>query len=98
MISKFELTSIQVRSVYRIAEYAQGYDGYLRTTEAYFYALDSLPLFLAISIWVLVWPPRIVNSSAQPFADSRYGMTSSAQRPAAERSDSSSTTPKILQV
>lgn len=53
---------ILIRSVYRIAEFAQGYDGKLRTTEAYFYALDSLPLFLAIAVWAVVWPPAYLRA------------------------------------
>lgn len=38
----------QVRSAFRIAEFSEGYTGYIPTHEAYFYCLDSIPLLLAI--------------------------------------------------
>ncbi|KAH9912262.1 RTA1-like protein, partial [Epithele typhae] len=40
---------ILVRCVYRVSELSQGYHGHLATTEVFFYALDSLPLFVAIA-------------------------------------------------
>ncbi|RXK37328.1 hypothetical protein M231_05394 [Tremella mesenterica] len=49
---------ILIRSAYRVAEYASGRFGYLMTHEWPFYALDSLPLFLAILPWAVVWPPQ----------------------------------------
>lgn len=51
----------QVRSVFRIAEYAQGYFGYLATHEGYFYALDALPIFLCIACFTVFWPPIIFD-------------------------------------
>ncbi len=37
------------------------YNGYLVTHEGYFYLLDSLPLLCAISLFVIVWPPLVLN-------------------------------------
>lgn len=53
--------SFQVRSFFRIAEYAQGYFGYLATHEGYFYALDALPIFLCIACFTVFWPPIIFD-------------------------------------
>ncbi|ORX38218.1 RTA1 like protein-domain-containing protein [Kockovaella imperatae] len=52
---------IMIRCIYRIIEYSQGYDGYIPTHEVFFYTLDSLPLFLAISVWTVIWPPSYIN-------------------------------------
>ncbi|KAJ7108401.1 RTA1 like protein-domain-containing protein [Mycena crocata] len=51
---------ILIRSVFRIAEFAGGYDGFLAYHEGYFYLLDSLPLWIAMSLYCLVWPPRFL--------------------------------------
>ncbi|KAF8714456.1 RTA1 like protein, partial [Rhizoctonia solani] len=48
---------IFIRSIFRTIENSQGFDGHLATTEVYFYVLDTLPLFLAILVFVLTWPP-----------------------------------------
>ncbi|GHJ90211.1 hypothetical protein NliqN6_6613 [Naganishia liquefaciens] len=50
-----------VRSFFRIAEYAQGYFGYLATHEGYFYALDALPIFLCIACFTVFWPPIVFD-------------------------------------
>ena len=50
----------QIRSVYRTIELSQGFEGHLATIEAYFYALDTLPLFLAVAVYVPFWPGRFV--------------------------------------
>ena len=47
---------LQIRCIYRVIEFSQGYRGYIPTHEVFFYTLDSLPLFLAIIVWVFVWP------------------------------------------
>ncbi|KAL0571029.1 hypothetical protein V5O48_010936 [Marasmius crinis-equi] len=52
---------ILVRSVYRTIEFAEGFFGHLATTEAYFYALDTLPLFVAIAVYVPFWPGRLMR-------------------------------------
>ena len=40
------------------------------THEGYLYALDSLPLLLSISVFVVVWPPRVMNESSPYFEGS----------------------------
>ncbi|CCO37308.1 Protein RTA1 [Rhizoctonia solani AG-1 IB] len=48
---------ILIRSVFRTIELSEGYGGHLATTEGYFYALDTLPLFIGIAVFVVTWPP-----------------------------------------
>ena len=45
-----------------MSELSQGYQGHLATTEAFFYALDSLPLLLAIVVYVPFWPARMIRT------------------------------------
>ncbi|KZP15033.1 hypothetical protein FIBSPDRAFT_1048403 [Athelia psychrophila] len=52
---------ILVRSAFRILEFSQGGTGYITMHEAFFYLFDSLPLFLAISLYVFVWPPAYTH-------------------------------------
>jgi hypothetical protein len=40
----------------------QGYDGYLVTTESYFYALDALPILFSVAIFAVLFPPRFLMS------------------------------------
>lgn len=56
---------ILIRSVFRVVELSEGFQGHLATSEAFFYALDTLPLFMAIAIYIPFWPGRIL-ASAQP--------------------------------
>ncbi|EIM86536.1 uncharacterized protein STEHIDRAFT_139394 [Stereum hirsutum FP-91666 SS1] len=52
---------IIVRSIFRLLEFIGGYDGFLMTHEGYFFCLDALPLWLAMSIYCFVWPPRFIQ-------------------------------------
>ncbi|KAF7981926.1 hypothetical protein HWV62_30693 [Athelia sp. TMB] len=52
---------ILIRSAFRIAEFSEGYTGYIPTHEAYFYCLDSIPLLLSISCYMFVWPPMYTH-------------------------------------
>ena len=45
-----------------MSELSQGYQGHLATTEAFFYALDSLPLLHAIVVYVPFWPARMIRT------------------------------------
>jgi hypothetical protein len=54
---------ILIRSVFRTVELSEGYAGYLATHEVYFYTLDTLPLFLAIVVFIPFWPGRFLSFS-----------------------------------
>ena len=53
-----------VRCIFRVAEFADGYTGYLAVNEGYFYLLDALPLAIAISLFYFVWPPSVFAYNA----------------------------------
>ncbi|QRW11281.1 RTA1-like protein [Ceratobasidium sp. AG-Ba] len=53
---------IIVRCVYRTVEGSQGFDGYLLTHEVYFFVLDTLPLWFAVVIYTIIWPPAILTN------------------------------------
>lgn len=55
-----------VRNGYRTAEYAEGWNGKLNSTEWYFYVFDSIPLFLAILPWTILWAPRYLQFRESP--------------------------------
>ncbi|KAK7048308.1 RTA1 like protein-domain-containing protein [Favolaschia claudopus] len=67
---------ILVRSIFRIIEFAGGYRGAVYTHEWYFYAFDTLPLWLSMTVFAIVWPTRAIMkrgenielSSTQSFA------------------------------
>ncbi|KAJ9122450.1 hypothetical protein QFC22_001875 [Naganishia vaughanmartiniae] len=54
-----------IRSVYRTIELSEGYTGYLNTHEPYFYLLDTLPLWLGISVYVWFWPPKYLTEDTR---------------------------------
>lgn len=41
-------------------ELGQGFQGFLATTERFFYGLDTLPLFIAIVVYLPFWPGRFI--------------------------------------
>jgi len=57
----FSSTFIVIRCIYRVIEYAQGYGGYLLKHEAFLYALDTLPLILAITPYIRFWPVEYIE-------------------------------------
>lgn len=48
--------AIVLRSIYRVIELAQGWDGYLITTEPWFYGFDTAPMFICTAIWIVGHP------------------------------------------
>ncbi|KAF8597909.1 RTA1-like protein [Ceratobasidium sp. AG-I] len=52
---------IIIRSGFRTIENAQGFEGKLATTERYFYMMDCFPLWTAIFVFVIVWPPSYLT-------------------------------------
>jgi len=68
-------TDDQIRCIFRVAEFSQGYDGPLRTVEFWFYVLDTLPLVLGIAVWTVVWPPKILGEQRDFIGEVETGMT-----------------------
>jgi hypothetical protein len=44
-----------------MAEFIQGHKGYISTHEAFFYCFDALPLWIAMTLYCSVWPPRFLS-------------------------------------
>ncbi|KAG9036406.1 hypothetical protein FRB95_008947 [Tulasnella sp. JGI-2019a] len=53
---------VLVRSVFRVVENSQGFSGQLTSTESYFYILDSLPLLIAIAVYIPFWPANYISN------------------------------------
>ena len=49
-----------VRSVFRLAEYTQFWNGYIQTHEAFFNLLDSVPM-LGVMVWMNWQHPREIS-------------------------------------
>ncbi|KAJ7780567.1 hypothetical protein DFH07DRAFT_1055600 [Mycena maculata] len=52
---------ILIRSIFRVAEFAGGATGLIATHEGYFYTFDSLPLWLGMTLYCVVWPAHALN-------------------------------------
>lgn len=50
---------IFVRSIVRVVEYLQGYDGYLMKHEVFIYVFDALLMFLAMEILQFIHPSQV---------------------------------------
>lgn len=50
---------ILVRSVIRVVEYLQGYDGYLMKHEAFIYVFDALLIFITVLVLMYEHPSEI---------------------------------------
>jgi len=62
------LVSITIRVIYRIAEYASGaIVTDITTHEAYYYALDATPVFLALVIFCVWHPGKILVGAGSEF-------------------------------
>ncbi|KAG2108932.1 RTA1-domain-containing protein [Suillus discolor] len=55
-----------IRSVYRVVEASQGFRGNLSTSETAFYLGDTIPICLAIFVYVPFWPGRFIKNSSHP--------------------------------
>ncbi|GAA5985120.1 hypothetical protein JCM10908_002530 [Rhodotorula pacifica] len=60
----FSSVGVIIRSIYRVLEYTA--NDRLASREIYFYILDTLPLWLATTVYVFVWPPRVLKGSRTP--------------------------------
>lgn len=48
--------AIILRAIYRVVELAQGWNGYLITTEPWFYGFDTALMLICMGIWVIGHP------------------------------------------
>ncbi|TFK48512.1 RTA1-domain-containing protein [Heliocybe sulcata] len=72
----FSSVPIIIRSVYRIIEFTQGNPGYLIMHEVYFYCLDGLPLWFAVTCYAYRWPSRYITERSEGFKMSPRSSTS----------------------
>jgi len=66
----------QIRSVFRVIELSQGFEGHISTIEPLFYGLDTLPLFVAVLVYVPFWPGRFIRPKTQVSLQSSVDDTS----------------------
>lgn len=59
---------IELRTIFRLVETAQGVFGYLSSHEVYFGCLEYLPIILAVSIWNVLHPGRLMPKQMQATA------------------------------
>ncbi|KAI0036771.1 RTA1-like protein [Vararia minispora EC-137] len=57
---------IVIRSFYRVVELTQGFQGPIAENEPLFYGLDTLPLFIAVVVYVPFWPGRFILPQVHP--------------------------------
>ncbi|KAL2798571.1 RTA1 like protein-domain-containing protein [Aspergillus keveii] len=50
---------ILIRSIFRVVEYLQGWDGYLLRNEAFIYVFDALLMWLVLVIFVVIHPSEV---------------------------------------
>ena len=83
LLSVLEISSalIFIRSIYRVVEYAQGFDGYLISHEVYLYLLDTLMMFLVQLIYNLFHPGVVLyEGGEQDTRDVEMGYIPKSQR------------------
>jgi hypothetical protein len=56
---------IMIRSIFRVTEYIQGRDGYLKSHEPFAYALDTTIIFLVSIEFNIFHPSKMVSSRAK---------------------------------
>lgn len=60
----FSVLCVYVRSIYRTIELAQGWDGYLITTQRYFIALDGAMMVAAVAVFNVFHPGWLLPKAA----------------------------------
>lgn len=66
---------VQIRSCYRVAEYTAGGDSSLAHSEVAFYLLDTIPMLLFCVIYLVVWAPKVFDTSAVSSSMGSVGMS-----------------------
>lgn len=57
---------IILRSIYRVIELAQGWNGYLITAEPFFYGFDTAPMIICLGVWIIGHPGITFGKHAPP--------------------------------
>jgi hypothetical protein len=52
---------VMVRSIYRVAEYVQGSDGYLQSKEVFIYVFDATLMLICCLLFNIFHPSKILN-------------------------------------
>jgi hypothetical protein len=82
MLSLFAASLIiMVRSIFRVAEYIQGFNGYLLSHEAYLYVFDALLMWLTMVLFNWMHPAEILSP--------RFGVVRTARKDTNEAIDMS---------
>jgi hypothetical protein len=58
----FASTLVMIRSIYRVAEYIQGSDGYLQSNEAFIYIFDATLMLICCLLFNFFHPSNILSS------------------------------------
>ncbi|KAL9032765.1 MAG: hypothetical protein Q9214_007822 [Letrouitia sp. 1 TL-2023] len=66
-VEYFVLTLITIRIIFRLIEYSQGLDSTIPNHEVYQYIFDSLPMFIALVVFNVFHPGRIMAGKKSDF-------------------------------
>jgi hypothetical protein len=58
------LTSVQIRSIYRVAEFAEGVGGYAFNHEWLFWVFESVPMAIVIYVYCVFFPNKVLGPDA----------------------------------
>ncbi|KAJ7511903.1 RTA1 like protein-domain-containing protein [Mycena galericulata] len=70
---------ILIRSVFRIVEFSGGYTGFVSTHEGYFYIFDALPLWISMTLYCFVWPPRFLVARSDELPREQVRVTADSE-------------------
>jgi hypothetical protein len=72
------IVCLTIRSVYRILEFNEGFNGYLLTHEAYLYGFDTLMVLIGMVSYLLIPPGRYLPAR---FSDQKVEVTDMTDTP-----------------
>ncbi|KAI4593986.1 hypothetical protein KJ359_008774 [Pestalotiopsis sp. 9143b] len=70
---------IMVRSIYRVAEYAEGSGGELQSKEFWLYIFDALPMVVVAYVFIWMHPSKVISREAA--LDPSYAMEDGLSQP-----------------
>jgi SNF family Na+-dependent transporter len=65
---------VMVRSIFRVVEYLQGFDGYLLSHEAYLYVFDAVLMFVVMVLFNYVHPSEVAGLIAEDERQLKMGI------------------------